>query len=97
MKLNVTVIEPLDASGDVVKRAGSLELEALEPAAAGQHGRRRARQAKPCERSHRWLAPFRHFRRPAPGGLRCMGRPIDHSIPPGARIRYRVRPARHPA
>lgn len=29
------VIEPLDATGDVVKRAGSLELEALEQAADG--------------------------------------------------------------
>jgi hypothetical protein len=30
------IVEPLDATGDVVKRAGSLELEAREPAARGQ-------------------------------------------------------------
>jgi outer membrane murein-binding lipoprotein Lpp len=29
------VLEPVDADGDVVKRAGRLDLEALEPAAAG--------------------------------------------------------------
>ena len=29
------VLEPLDAEGDVVKRAGSLDLEAVEPAAGG--------------------------------------------------------------
>jgi hypothetical protein len=42
------VLEPLDASGDVVKRAGSLDLEALESAGEG----------KPPKPYHVWAFPM---------------------------------------
>jgi len=42
------ILEPLDESGEIVKRAGSLELEALNPAPAGQ----------PPKLVHRWQFPL---------------------------------------
>jgi hypothetical protein len=41
------ILEPLDEHGEIVKRAGSLELEVLEPATGGQ----------PPKVAHRWQFP----------------------------------------
>jgi len=45
------VLEPVDAAGDAVKRAGSLDLEALVPGAKGQ----------PPQTYHRWKFPTDEF------------------------------------